>query len=283
MAIQHNIEHISIAKMLQNPTGKNSAFFASRARIKAQLDSIFINNLRRYRKEFYAVPYVDQQTKNIYYYVSVPSETFMINKVRWDCVIEIDYDSSLSLENRNAKFYTNSPSFIFTYAYVFNQQGLLPAFIKSKMPIQCLTQPPTIKNPVESRGFDKILYEALKYLVVGGCLTDGYIDKYKQRWNAITQSQLIARCADTDTLISVYQNAKRLDALKHNKNKKTISASQKKSMEDNAKSYESFKKANTPSYVGSILRRAPRSKITARKASKQSNVKRIKPKKSTKY
>lgn len=275
MAIQHNKEHISIAKMIQNPTGKNSAFFASRARIKAQLDSIFIKNLRRYRKEFYAVPYVDDTTKNIYFYVAVPSETYMINRVRWDCVIEIVYDKSLSLENRDARFYTNSPSFIFTYAYVFNQQDLLPQFIKVKMPSLCLTQPPTIKNPVETRGFDKILYQALKYLTIGGCLTDSYIDKYKQRWNLITRTNLTARCADTQTLISVYQNAKRLDALKHNKNKKKISTQQKKAMEAGAKKYETFKKATTPSHVGSIFKKAPRSKITARKAIKNGYINRI--------
>jgi len=266
MAIQHNQEHISIAKMIQNPTGKNTAFFASRVRVKAQLDSIFIKNLRRYRREFYAVPYVDDITHNIYFYVSVPSETFSINRVRWDCLIEIIYNKSLSLENRDAKYYTNSPSFIFTYAYVFNQQDLLPQIIKKKMPSQCLTQPPTIKNPVETRGFDKILYQALKYLTVGGCLTDSYIDKFKQRWNILTQNNLLARCADTDTLISVYQNAKRLDALKHNKNKKKITPQQKNAMETGAKMYDKFRKATTPSHVGSIIRKAPRSKITAKKA-----------------
>jgi len=275
--IQHNIEHMSISQMIQNPTGKHSAFFASRARVKAQLDAIFIKNLRKFRREFYAVPYIDDQTHNIVYYVSVPSETFYLNKVRWDCIIEIEYNANKSLENRNARFYTNSPSFIFTYAYVFNQQDLLPNFIKSKMPKLCLTQPPTIKNPVESRGFDKILYQALKYLTVGGCLTNSYIDRYKQRFNVITQAQLQARCADTMTLVSVYQHAKRLDSLKRNTNKKPVSTQQKKSMETEIHDYERFKKANTPEHVGMIIRRAPRSKITAKKAAK-SMIQKIKPK-----
>jgi hypothetical protein len=177
--------------MLRNPTGKGSAFFASRARIKQQLDTIFIKNLRKYRREFYCVPYVDEfgisgRPHNLIFYVSIPSEEFYMNRVRWDCIIQIEYDASKNIQNRDAKFYTNSPSFIYTYAYVFNQQDLLPDFIKMKMPSQCLTQAPTIRNPIESRGFDKILYQAMRYLIDGNCLTDEYIHKFQQRWNTIT-------------------------------------------------------------------------------------------------
>ena len=276
--INHNTVAMSISQMVSNPTGKYSAFVASRARIKAQLDTIFIQNLRKYRKQFYAVPYVDEITKNIIFYVAVPSEEFAINRIRWDCVVEIEYDASKSLDNRNAKFFSNSPSFIFTYAYVFNQENLLPNFIKVKMPTECLTQPPVIRNPIESRGFDKILYQALKYLLIGGCLSKDYIDKYKQRWNTITRAQLIVRVADTQRLVSIYQNAKKMESLRRGTNRKKITVQQQNKMKNEKTKYEEFKKANTPSYVGSIIRKAPRSKITARKAKKMIEKKKPKPK-----
>lgn len=264
--IQHNLVNMSISQMVSNPTGKYSAFFASRARVKAQLDSIFINNLRRYRKQFYAVPYIDNVTKNIYFYVAVPSEAYYMNRIRWDCIIEIEYDAQKTLENRNAKFFTNSPSFIFTYAYVFNQENLLPDFIKQKMPTQCLTVPPVIKNPVETRGFDKILYQALKYLLIGGCLTNDYITKYKQNWNSITRAQVIVRVADTSKLISIYQHAKRLESERKGTNRKKISTAERKRIDKEKTSYANFKKYSTPKYVGIIIRKAPRAKLTARKA-----------------
>lgn len=271
--IQHNLVNMSISQMVSNPTGKYSAFFASRARVKSQLDSIFINNLRRYRKQFYAVPYIDSNTKNIIFYVSVPSEAYSINKIRWDCIVEIEYDSTKSLDNRFAKFFSNSPSFIYTYAYVFNQEGLLPNFIKPKMPPQCLNQPPVIKNPVETRGFDKILYQALKYLLIGGCLTDDYITKYKQPWNTITKAQVTVRVADTDRLVTIYQNAKHMESVRRGTNRKTITTAEKNKIDKAAQSYEKFKKQSTPKYVGWVIRRSPRSKITARKAKKYLNTK----------
>jgi hypothetical protein len=273
--------NISISEMLSNPTGKGSAFFASRARIKQQLDTIFIKNLRKYRREFYCVPYVDEfglsgRPHNLIFYVSVPSEAFYMNHIRWDCVIMVEYDASKAIQYRNAKFYTNSPSFIYTYAYVFNQEGLLPPFIKQKMPTECLNNAPTIRNPIESRGFDKILYQALKYLIDGNCLTDQYINSYQQRWNSITMSQLLVRVADTANLVAVYQHAKTMEALKQKRNRKTITTKQLSDMENERKKYDAFKKANTPGYVGFIIRRAPRSKITARKAIKA--IAKIKPK-----
>lgn|SRR5574344_42802 len=258
----------SISQQILNPTGQHSAFMASRARIKSQLDFIFIKLLRKYRKEFFCVPYVDDDTKNLYFYVSVPSESFYLNKIHWDCIIEVDYDSSQSIESRNAKYFCNSPDFIYTYAYVFNKHDMLPDFIKSQMPIECLTMPPSQRNPIESFGFQKNLYCALKYLTVGGCLTDSYISSYRQRWNTMSMNQLVNRIADTATLVSVYQHAKRLDALKHKTNKKPVSDRQKTAMTKEIGNYVKNRKANTPNYVGFIIRRAPRSKITARKAIK---------------
>ena len=267
--IQHSSVQMSISQMLSNPTGKRSAFFASRARVKSQLDSIFIQNLRRYRKQFYAVPYVDNTSKKIIFYVAVPSETFSLNHIRWDCLVEIEYNATKSFENRNAKFFSNSPSFIFTYAYVFNQEDLLVDFIKPKMPSQCLTQPPTIKNPVESRGFDKILYQALKYLTIGGCLTDEYIGKFKQNWNSVTQAQLTTRVADTEKLVAIYQHAKQMDSLRRGTNRKKVTTSQLNSMKNEADKYDKFRKDHTPKYVGYIIRRAPRAKLNFKQAKKK--------------
>lgn len=271
--------NMSISQMLRNPTGKHSAYFASRARVKAQLDAIFIQNLRKFRREFYAVPYINEETHDIMYYVSVPSESFYMNKIRYDCIVHIKYNKSLALDNREAKFFTNSPSFIFTYAYVFNKEDLLPEFIKSSMPTECLTQPPTIRNPVESKGYDKILYQALKYLIAGGCLSAGYIDKYKQRWTSITEAQVIRRCADTATLVSIYQHAKRMDSLKHKKNKKPVTPQQQSEIKKESAQYDRFKKSTRPNYVGFIFKKAPRSKITAKDVSKGHKVHYIQRKK----
>lgn len=273
----HNKENISIAQMIQNPTGKASAFFASRARIKNQLDQIFIKNLRHYRREFTAVPYINENNHDIIWYVSVPSETFNLNRVKYDCIVEIVYDASLPLEHRKARFFTNSPSFIYTYAYVFNQEDLLPNFIKPNMPQLSLTQAPVIRNPIESRGFDKILYQALKYLTVGGCLSDDYINKFKQRWNTIAQAQVMRRCADTGTLVAIYQHAKQLDALRRGTARKKVTSQQQAAMQKQAQGYEKFKRSTSPTKVGFIVKRTPRSKITARGAAR--NINRITPKK----
>lgn len=273
----------SIKQMLNQPTGKFSAYFASRARIKQQLTSIFIKNLRKYRKEFYCVPYVDNQgltgkKKNLIFYVSVPSESFNMNKIRWDCVILVEYDSTKNIGDRNAYFYCNSPSFIYTYAYVMYNRGLIPSFVLPRVPSACLSIPPKNRNPIETLGFDKILFQALEYLVTGGCLTDQYISRFQKPWNGQTMKELLTRVANVDKLVALYQHAKRLDALKRHTNRKVITPNQKKNMINDQRKYDMFKKRVNPHSLGIIFKHAPRSKITARRAIRAIQARGPKPK-----
>ena len=256
-------EKISIRQMVDNPTGKGSGYVAARFRIKQSLNNVYVKNLRNHRRAFFAAPYVYSDGR-LLYWVRVPSESYKINRITYDCLIEISGDDDRRLALRPAKFFSNAPSFIFTYAYVFNKKGIMIDFIKGRLPHECLTVAPKVRNPIESLGYDKILYQALRYLLDGGCLTEGYILRYGTNMNSIIEQDLFSKVSDPNTLISIYQHAKYQQAKTH---RKELSQEELRKREARKRRYIEFQKMVRPE-VGKIFKRQPRAKITARKAEK---------------
>lgn len=256
-------EKISIRQMVDNPTGKGSGYVAARFRIKQSLNNVYVKNLRNYRRAFFAAPYVYSDGR-LLYWVRVPSESYKINRITYDCLIEIAGDDERRLALRPAKFFSNAPSFIFTYAYVFNKKGIMIDFIKARLPHECLTVAPKVRNPIESLGYDKILYQALRYLLDGGCLTEGYILRYGTNMNPIIEQDLFSKVSDPNTLISIYQHAKYQQAKTH---RKELSQEELRKREARKRRYIEFQKMVRPE-VGKVIKRQPRAKITARKAEK---------------
>lgn len=286
MAISHQPLKISLLQMVNNPSGKGSAYLAARYRIKQSMSSMYIKVLSKYRRQFYAVPFLYDDGR-ILFHVKVPSEAYNLNKISYDVLVEFDGKSNLRLSQRPAKFFSNSPSFIFTYAYVFNQKDILIDKFKSKLPSQCLTQAPVVRNPVESLGYEKSIFIAAKYLIDSMALSETYIRKFGKRMMPLTEIDLMRRIADPQTLIAVYQHAKYLQAKTH---RKPLTQTEKQKRDQRNRKFAESQKRNRPEGRKGLfgIKVAPRPALTARKAQKyllnpgSSPNKVIKPKNPTK-
>ena len=262
MAIEHQNQFISIKQMYVNPVGKGSSNVASRYSIRNSMNNMFVKNLQENRRHFMALPY-QAEDGTIYFWVKVPSRNFKQNKIKYDAIFEIP-PSDLPLQLRPCKFFVNSPSFIYTYAYVFNQENLLIDWLKQRLPGLCLTQAPVVRNPVESRGYELILYQALSYLIVGNCLNPIYINRYKQIFNAYTKLEMQSKVADVQQLVQIYNFAKYNNTERHRKEpNQTRVQAQKQAIRD----FEHDSKKVEPKLPkGRILPKKPRAAITAKKA-----------------
>ena len=63
------------------------------------------------------------------------------------------------------KIFSNSPSFIYTYAFVAKQNKLLIVDFYNKFNVNVLKKPPVSRNPGKIMGYEKSIYYACKYLV----------------------------------------------------------------------------------------------------------------------
>ena len=255
----------TLMKYITNPTGKGSAYVANRAAIKQGLNMQYIKLLREHRRSFYAVPYI-YPNGDILFYVKVPSEFYKTNKISYDVLFLLKYDKDRKRYHWEMNTYSNSPSFIFTYAYVYNQHGMLIDKLKSKIPSEALSRPPEVRNPIQSFGFEKSTYIAARYLYDGRCIADEYINRFSKIMDPITESKLFSSIADPELLVSIYQHAQYESRKTH---RKELSANEKQIRRERLEKYEKHQQENRPKSVGFIFKRSPRAKLDARSAQKK--------------
>ncbi len=252
---------ISIRQYVDNPY-RGASFLASRKIIKEGLNRTFIKLLQNYRQQFFAVPY-RYPNGDVVFHVRVPSEEYKDNKIVYDVLFRIEFDNSKRYSLRNVKLFSNSPSFLFTYSYVYYHSDLIIDEFVSKLPTVAITTPPAVRNPFETLGFEKSTYMAARYLLDGFILRDAYIERFGKIMNPIEAMRLQSIVADPAKLVEIYALAKENQAKDR---RKPVDQARKKRREELRQQYLKLSKETRPKKTGAIFRRGPQSKITARQA-----------------
>jgi len=153
----------TLDEYLDNPMGKG-ATATNRNLIKSDLDARYDKLISRYKTFDYKYFY---DGKSFYAHIQIPSESERTNK--YDVVIQFEPTDKAVISDGNLKRYTlkvfsNCPSFTYTYAYVYNDYGLLIEFLKDKYKSIVLKDNPVVKNPGEIINFEKSIYFACKFI-----------------------------------------------------------------------------------------------------------------------
>lgn len=103
-----------------------------------------------------------------YYHLKVPSEG-NDGRISYDVIIRFFTDKTFikfenHLKNYYIQFFSNSPGFIYKYAYVYNQRGYLIELLANKLNPEALTQPPDKSNADQSLSYDSTIYFACRFL-----------------------------------------------------------------------------------------------------------------------
>lgn len=103
-----------------------------------------------------------------YYHIIVPSES-QKGTDNYDVVIRFFSDRpevlrESHLRNYYIQFFSNSPSFIYQYSYLYNKEGYLIAELYNKMDSKYINEPPSRTNPDNKISYDKSIYFACRYL-----------------------------------------------------------------------------------------------------------------------
>lgn len=148
----------TIGSYLNNPIGTGASTMPQRKVVLETLQNRYYN--LKQNAKFSAK--VFKVGKSVLFLIKVPSET--VEKLFFTVGIEfLDANDNTTLLNKNINIFSNSPSFAYTYAYVFNERGLLIKYLSSKLPKQSLTDEPKIRNPDETINYEKSIVFAVLY------------------------------------------------------------------------------------------------------------------------
>lgn len=150
----------------QNPMGVANAVFSAREMYRAmyteKLNKIMVREMGKITYHLY-------KSKSKYYtYIKVPSE--VVDKFYYDVIIEftppkdIKSKTSRTLKDYTVRFYSNDPSFVFTFTHAFIKNGMFITEFSDKMSKEAIKHKATMKNPKDEVGYVKSIYFA--YLIM---------------------------------------------------------------------------------------------------------------------
>jgi hypothetical protein len=116
--------------------------------------------------------YAACQIEDSYYlHMKVPSESQKGSdgQYEYDVVVRFFSDdpevqAQPHLRSHYVQFYSNSPSFMYTYAYIYKQEDYLIKALYSKIDADYIDVKPEKTNPALKKSYDKSIYFVCKYL-----------------------------------------------------------------------------------------------------------------------
>lgn len=189
-------ELLTLKEFLDNPMGRGSTAIPNKELIKSDL----VRRYEKLKKDIKVKVYKDK--KEFYFHVTIPSESKRNNT--YDVVIQFipDVDTiniGKSIEKYNVKFFSNCPSFVYTFAYVFNSYGYFIETLADKYDDKVLDDMPVIRNPNEIVSFEKSIYFAGLYIR----------DKYKLATSMVLTQ--LAQNYNAKAFNSTIRNSQRID------------------------------------------------------------------------
>lgn len=201
---------MTIKEYLDNPFGKGSTFINKRV--------IYDNLMDRYKKLVNKhkrfTSFIYKEDSGYYCHIKIPSES--IDEMTYDVVVFIR-DSNY-IENAKFQVFSNCPSFVYTYAYVFNKRKLLIESLRGFYSNEVISQDPEIRNPSRILGYEKSIFYAFNYLIEKFHRTD-VLDKFSKKFDFKTMKSKIR---DDDLILMQYRRYKRKQELKEKQKLKSV-------------------------------------------------------------
>ena len=167
---------------IQNPMGRENAVISNRIMYRnlytEKLDKILVREAGKIDIKAYQVG------KRYICYLKIPSE--VVPKFYYDVLIEFTPPKGLfteaDLKKYTVRFYSNDPSFVFTFAHAFIKNDMFIKDFEDKMSKKAIKDKAKEKNPYDQVGYVKSLYFA--YLIMsrrGYFSKTRYVDTYSEK------------------------------------------------------------------------------------------------------
>lgn len=161
------MREMTIEDYLNNPAGVGAAVIPNKELIRGDLTKRFEDLYSKKQGSFNGNVYKDGS--NYFIHVVIPSESNEKENT-YDVVIKFVAKASTgalvstNVKGYNIQIFSNSPSFTYTYAYVFDKEKLLVSELKNKF-TDSTFEPPTTRNPYNMISYEKTTFMAIMYIL----------------------------------------------------------------------------------------------------------------------
>lgn len=249
---------VTLKDFKNNPFGKGVTAF-NNSSVKEALENRY-NSLYKSGKKI-KVAGVYLHKGDYYIHLLIPSESERTND--YDVVVRLRKDGILDtsqfLSTSTVQFFSNCPSFTYSFAWVYSKHGLLIPELINKFDNIDFKKEPEVRNPYGVVNYDKSIFFACHYLLTNmRYLNKAHLEALSRNTKIVDLYEKIRICSKIE-----FEIKKETEIIRH---KKEI----EKKREASSKKAETHSQQRHSSGVGSIQpRRGSKSKITSRKGSKR--------------
>lgn len=207
-----------------NPLGKDNAVYSHREMYR----TLYTDKLNKIMvRENGKVDYTLYETnKNYICHIKIPSE--VIDKFYYDVVVMFKKEKGVrDLSKSEVKFYSNDPSFVFTFAHAFIKNKMFIDQLEDKMSKEAVKKKADVKNPKDQIGYVKSLYFAYLLMNQRGLFN---VIKYESEKKTFSERILKSNIMHADEKIRLRQEA--AQELEKKKPKKEKEATSKPTRQD---------------------------------------------------
>lgn len=202
---------MTLEEFLKNPAGKGSNAIVGRELILQDLEDRYYRLLERKdrKRQFKHRTFYNKEKDTYYVHVLVPTESSE-RENNYDVLVVFSPPETVNVENDSGlqryhvKYFSNMPSFTFTYANVFYNNDWLVDGTEKKYDEKVIELPPNMRNPFYSTSYEKSIVFSLMY--IRDVLRQLYTSKDVFIKNsAIWGDMYIAALRHTETIMEEYK------------------------------------------------------------------------------
>lgn len=209
---------MSLSEFLNNPIGKGDASIPNKSLIIGALSAKYekyTDGSKGVNKRINMKVFRNAGSDTYYFWLVIPTETERDNT--YDVVFkffdrEKKHQRDLSISRYDFQVFTNTPSFAYTYAYVYNNAGLIIPELADKLGKTFYTDSPDVRNRNQNVMYDKYIYFAARYILESKKMNRVVLEAIAKPYD---EKYLVSHIRTLDTITNEYRKAE--DKLKKKK------------------------------------------------------------------
>lgn len=165
------MKKITLEEYIRNPSGGRILSTFQRDALQQEYNKKFDNLMLKVAGKINYTMFKNHDGSRFILYLAIPSESE--KALFYDTVLDFYTTDDVAkrttnLDEYNIRFFSNDPNFMFTYANVFNKDGLLVPELRNKFDKIVYKQKPVKTNPNRIVGYVKSLYFAYLFYKLKG-------------------------------------------------------------------------------------------------------------------
>lgn len=201
---------MNIREYVDNPMGKGDSSIPNRKQLIESLDVKYQRLIRNKGNDIKLFIYeAKNKTDDIYFHIIIPSETERSNT--YDVVFKFsdptkELRKNLSISEYSVSVFSNSPSFAYTFAYVYEKNGLFIHSLADRLGKDFFKKSPDVRNRFGIINYEKYVYFGARFILDSKRLNRAFMTMISKPYKADPFKHRIRRL---DVILTEYQKAEK--------------------------------------------------------------------------